>query len=159
MINIYENEENKYKNTIFCAVEKTLNYFDIKTTEVDIEINIVDDDTIKELNEKYRNLNKVTDVLSFQNIIAKLPLKKEDYKNDINYEDNSIILGEIYICEKKAILQANEYGHSLEREISFLVCHGVLHLLGFDHTEKDDEKQMNNLQDKILDEKLDLIRK
>ena len=61
-------------------------------------------------------------------------------------------MGEIYVCIPRMIEQANSYGHSETRELAFLVCHGLLHLLGYDHMEKEDEKVMFTLQEKMLDE-------
>lgn len=101
------------------------------------ECHFVDKTTILEINSKYRNKNYVTDVISFA------------------FDDSEIItplLGEMYICYEKAIEQAKEYNHSLRREICFLFTHGLLHLLGYDHENEDDEKVMFSLQDEILEE-------
>lgn len=102
---------------------------------------IVDEEKIRELNKNYRNKDSVTDVISFA-------LEDDDtfVKTDFR------ILGDIYICLKRAEDQAKEYGHSFLRELSFLSIHGLLHLLGYDHMEKEDEKVMFELQERILDE-------
>ena len=102
---------------------------------------IVDEETIKDINKTYRNKDSVTDVISFA---------LEDDKTFI--ETDFRILGDIYICLNKAKSQAVEYGHSFLRELSFLTIHGLLHLLGYDHMEKDDEEVMFNLQEMILSE-------
>lgn len=99
----------------------------------------VDEETIRDLNRKYRDIDKVTDVLSFA---------FED--NDRVDYDKFRFLGEIYICIPRMISQANEYGHSETRELGFLVVHGLLHLLGYDHMNKKDEKIMFGLQEKML---------
>lgn len=101
---------------------------------------IVDDEKIHYLNKEYRNIDKVTDVISFA---------LEDDNTFIKTEFR--ILGDIYICLNKAKSQALEYGHSFLREICFLSVHGLLHLLGYDHMTKDDEKIMFSIQELILD--------
>ena len=114
-----------------------------KKNNVSVNITIVGEKTIKNLNSEHRNINKVTDVLSF-------PLE-EDFENE-EMLDNSICsdLGDIVICKKRANEQAIEYGHSYTREICFLSLHGFLHLLGYDHIIEADAKQMFELSDKIL---------
>ena len=118
MIKIFsEKYEKIIKDAVVAAVEKLGN----NVEDVDVEINVVDEEEIREINNQERGIDKVTDVLSFQNLFdVKLPIVPEDYPYDINVEDGSVFLGEIFICEKRAIEQAEEYGHSLEREISFL---------------------------------------
>ena len=101
---------------------------------------ITDNKRIKDLNTKYRNINKETDVISFA---------LEDEKEEKNFS-NKRVLGDIYISVEKAKSQANEYGHSLTREISFLAVHGLLHLLGYDHMNEKDEKIMFGKQELIL---------
>ena len=100
----------------------------------------VDNDTIHEINKEYRGIDRVTDVISFA---------FED-SGKLVY-NNVRLLGEIYICIPRMIEQANEYGHSEKRELSFLAVHGLLHLLGYDHMTKEDEEIMFPLQEKILD--------
>lgn len=102
---------------------------------------LVDNKKIKELNTKYRNIKKETDVISFA---------LEDEKVE-NFFLNKRILGDVYISVDKAISQSKEYGHSLTRELSFLSVHGLLHLLGYDHMKKEDEKEMFAKQERILD--------
>lgn len=101
---------------------------------------IVDDEKIHYLNKEYRNIDKVTDVISFA---------LEDDNTFIKTEFR--ILGDIYICLNKAKSQALEYGHSFLREICFLSVHGLLHLLGYDHMTKEDEEIMFSIQELILD--------
>ena len=98
---------------------------------------------IKEINNEFRNINKSTDVLSF-------PLG-ENGVYDINYSNGAKQLGDIVISVEKAVSQAEEYGHSLTREIAFLTVHSVLHLLGYDHvTSEQDEKEMFKKQEEVL---------
>jgi len=100
---------------------------------------IVDKEKIQEINKNYRGIDRVTDVISFA---------LED-NEDIVYEDFRL-LGDIYICVDKVFSQAEEYGHSVLRELSFLTIHGFLHLLGYDHMTDTDEKVMFKRQEEIL---------
>ena len=120
-------------------VDFSLNY--LKLNNVIFNIVIVDKDKIQYLNKTYRNIDRVTDVISFA-------LEDDDSFIKTEYR----VLGDIYICLDKAIEQAKEYGHSLKREISFLTIHGILHLLGYDHMTSDEEKKMFGLQEMILNE-------
>lgn len=111
-----------------------------KLENVEFNIIFVDSNTIHEINKTYRNVDRVTDVISFA------------------LEDNETIkldhrvLGDIYICIERAEEQAKEYGHSFLRELSFLTIHGLLHLLGYDHMEPEEEKIMFQKQEDILNE-------
>lgn len=111
-----------------------------KLTNVEFNVIIVDMDTIHKMNKQYRGIDAPTDVISFA---------LEDYQ-DIVYEDQRL-LGDIYICLEKAKSQAEEYGHSFLRELSFLTIHGLLHLLGYDHMNPDEEKIMFAKQEEILE--------
>ncbi|HIS04412.1 MAG TPA: rRNA maturation RNase YbeY [Candidatus Fimenecus stercoravium] len=91
----------------------------------EISVTFVDDEQIKELNKKHRDIDKPTDVLSF-------PLG-ENGKYDVNPETGAKILGDIVISMETAVRQAEEYGHPLQREVAFLTVHSMLHLLGYDH--------------------------
>ena len=124
-------------------VEKFIN-FALKYQKIDnaiFDIIIVDEETIKDINKTYRGIDRITDVISFA-------LEDDDTFNLSNYR----MLGDIYICLKRAKDQAKEYGHTFLREFSFLSIHGLLHLLGYDHMNKEDEKIMFELQDRILNE-------
>ena len=95
------------------------------SNSAEISVRFVDNEQIKELNAQYRNIDKETDVLSF-------PLG-ENGEYDVNPETNACVLGDIVISVPKAMEQAEEYNHSLDREIAFLTVHSMLHLLGYDH--------------------------
>ena len=115
------------------------------------DIAIVDEDTIRQFNKDNRNVDAVTDVLSFPYFEGlELPKTIEDFQ-ETDFNGNRVCLGSIMICRKRAIEQAEEYGHSIEREMGFLTCHGLLHLLGFDHIEEEDEKIMFPLQTEIME--------
>lgn len=111
-----------------------------KLENVEFNIIFVDSETIHEINKTYRNVDRVTDVISFA---------LEDNKT---IELDHRLLGDIYICIERAHEQALEYGHSFLRELSFLTIHGLLHLLGYDHMEEDEEKIMFSKQEEILNE-------
>ena len=132
-------EEIKELEEINKLLDFALKYQDINNAIFNIII--VDEETIKEINRTYRNKDSVTDVISFA---------LEDDKTFIKTEFR--ILGDIYICLNKAKSQAIEYNHSFLREIAFLTIHGLLHLLGYDHMEKNDEEVMFKLQEMILSE-------
>ena len=110
-------------------VEMVLNkaILEEKVGQVSFNVIIVDNDYIHKLNKEYRKIDRPTDVITFA---------LEDY-DDIKYEDFRL-LGDIYISLDKAKSQAIEYGHSFKREICFLAVHGFLHLLGYDHMEKEE---------------------
>lgn len=104
------------------------------------DIIFIDDEEMHKLNKTYRGIDRTTDVLSFA-------------LNDNKHIDAVLnSLGDIFISIPKMKSQAIEYGHSEKRELSFLVVHGLLHLLGYDHMEKNDEEVMFGLQREILDE-------
>lgn len=132
-------EDIKELEEIKKLVEFALKYQNINNSIFNIII--VDEEKIRELNKNYRNKDSVTDVISFA---------LED--DEIFVKTDFRVLGDIYICLKRAKDQAKEYGHSILRELSFLTVHGLLHLLGYDHMEEYDEKIMFELQERILDE-------
>ena len=113
-----------------------------KIENVEFNVIFVDSNTIKSINKQYRNIDKVTDVISFA---------LEDGEGNINFEFGRL-LGDIYICVERMKEQAIEYGHSLLREQGFLTVHGLLHLLGYDHQTKEEEKIMFTKQELILDD-------
>lgn len=119
-------------------------------SDAEVSITITDKKEIREMNREYRQKDSVTDVLSF-------PLG-ENGEYDVNPDTNRIMLGDIMICAPKAEEQAEEYGHSLMRELCFLTTHSMLHLLGYDHEQgKEEEKIMFEKQTAVLD-KLGITR-
>ena len=126
---------------------------------IKVNLSFVDEKTIRRLNKDTRNIDKVTDVLTYPyvELKPKEKLKLSDYKLEIDPDDNRLLIGDIYICTKRAEEQSKEYGHSLNREMCFLFCHGLLHILGYDHIEKEDEEVMTKFQNEILD-KLNIRR-
>ena len=98
---------------------------------------------IHEINRDYRNVDRPTDVISFA---------IQDDMSDMWIEEDQYELGDIFINVQTIRDQAKAYGHSIRREACFLFCHGLLHLMGYDHMQEEDEKVMFALQDEILDE-------
>ena len=121
------------------VINHTLEKENVKNAYFDVIF--IDDEKMHEMNKEYRGIDRTTDVLSFA------------------LEDNEVIktevreLGDIFVSIPKMKAQAEEYGHSEKRELSFLVCHGLLHLLGYDHTRsEEDEKIHFGKQDEILND-------
>lgn len=125
-------------------IEKILDKAIKLTNKENIEFSviIVDNKQIHQINKEYRNIDKVTDVITFA---------LEDEEDSVFIEEVNAI-GDIYISLDKAKEQALEYNHSLNRELCFLAVHGYLHLLGYDHMTKEDEIVMFSKQKEILDE-------
>ncbi|MGW7899044.1 rRNA maturation RNase YbeY [Staphylococcus shinii] len=109
--------------------------------EAELSVTFVDKKEIQEINKMYRDKDKVTDVISFA---------LEEDEPEITGLDMPRVLGDIIICTDVAKEQANNYGHSFERELGFLALHGFLHLLGYDHMNEQDEKEMFGRQEQIL---------
>lgn len=114
-------------------------------SEAELSVTFVDKDEIQNINKMYRDKDKVTDVISFA-------LEEDEPEIDMNELDIPRVLGDIIICTDVAHEQAENYGHSFERELGFLALHGFLHLLGYDHMTDEDEKEMFGRQDAILNE-------
>lgn len=149
LIDADEVSDFKYEKIICDVIDTALQIENI-FTEPQVSVLIVYDEKMRQLNKKFRGIDKTTDVLSFPII---------DFntcdKNILTQEN--ILLGDIVICIDKVFSQAAEYMHSAEREIGFLTAHGILHLLGYDHISPEDEKIMFAKQDLIL-EKVGLER-
>lgn len=112
----------------------------------EVSVSFVDNEEIRELNKQYRNKDYVTDVLSF-------PMLDEDDDWPVSQEEEDVtLLGDIIISIPKAREQATEYEHSFERELGFLLVHGFLHLLGYDHQDEASEEEMILKQESILAE-------
>ena len=140
----YINVINKYNDGI--EDQNTLEDFikycikKLKLKNVMFNVIIVNNQEIHKLNKNYRNIDRPTDVITFA---------LEDFDDGIKLSIR--MLGDIYISYDKVISQANEYNHSKTRELCFLAIHGLLHLLGYDHMNKEEEKIMFSLQKELLD--------
>ncbi len=109
--------------------------------DYEVSLSFVDNEEIHELNREYRGVDRATDVLSF-------PMLSDEF--DIELEEKT--LGDIVISLEKAMEQSKEYNHSFEREICFLVCHSMFHLLGYDHDTDENTKEMRAKEEHILNE-------
>lgn len=141
-----------YKRTILKIIKVCENLLKEDFKDVSVSINFVSDEEIQRLNREFRNIDKVTDVLSFPNLNKTPNEKLKKFRKLADFDTNLLFLGDIVISKKVAKKQAREYEHSLKREVCFLALHGFLHLLGFDHIKEEDEKIMIKLQSKILSE-------
>ena len=147
----FENDQEKHsihynlKMLIRHTILETLDYEGMEN-DAEVSVTFVDDEGIRELNKKFRNLDKPTDVLSF-------PLL--DYEGESEepfFDELCHNLGDIVISLERAMAQANEFGHSFEREVAFLTAHSMLHLLGYDHELSDeDDADMRARQNDIME--------
>lgn len=136
-------EFNDYEEKYINITLETLNYLNLDFSPV-ISVSFVDNKYIHKINKKYRGVDKETDVISFAFL-------DDDRHREQTLRSKSVVaLGDIYISVDKAKEQALNYGHSLNRELSFLYVHGLLHLLGYDHQNEEQEKEMFHIQDEIL---------
>ena len=126
--------------------------------DLSAELLLVSEEEIRSLNARTRGIDKVTDVLSFPSMegIFCRPILAEEHGECVD-EEGRVFLGSVVICEKRAREQADEYGHSFERELFYLAVHGVLHCLGYDHERKEDRRTMRAKEEEIM-QKLDLKR-
>lgn len=117
-----------------------------------LNIILTNPEYIKQANQKYRNIDKETDVLSFP------MFEKEEIENfKIKSQEVEEVLGDIIISVPRVEEQAKEYGHSFERELAYMVVHGFYHIIGYDHMEEEDKKQMRQKEEIVL-EKLNIKR-
>ena len=136
------------------VIKETLKY-EKCPYEATVDVILTDNDGIHAMNHEFRGIDNPTDVLSFPNVdyaapadFSEIEHRAEDY---FDPESGELCLGDIVISIDKVYEQAEEYGHSLKREMCFLFTHGLLHLLGYDHIEKDDEEKMLRIQKSILE--------
>lgn len=152
-----ENEYDKnididYNTIIKKVVEEAIDFVKCPF-ECEVNVTIVDNDSIKEINKAQRDIDKETDVLSFPLIDYDSPADFTNIEDDINYfnpDSGELMLGDIVISYDRVISQAYEYNHSKVREIAFLTAHSMLHLFGYDHIEEDEREDMENKQNIIL---------
>ena len=147
----FENDQKKHsihynlKMLIRHTILETLDYEGMEN-DAEVSVTFVDDEGIRELNNRFRGMDKPTDVLSF-------PLL--DYEGESEepfFDELCHNLGDIVISLERAMAQANEFGHSFEREVAFLTAHSMLHLLGYDHElSEDDDADMRRRQNDIME--------
>lgn len=137
-----------YEKTINKVVNKCFEIEDLQNTNLYISVTLTNPEEIQRINKQFRNIDKATDVLSFpmfeKEEIEKLKLDQNNMEEDI--------LGDVVISIQKVYEQAKEYGHSFERELSYMVVHGFYHLMGYDHMAEDDKKQMRKKEENVLNE-------
>lgn len=140
-INYEELEPNdQYNELINTVIAKCFEIEDLQDTKLYINVILTTPSVIKEINKKYRNIDKETDVLSFP------MFEKEEIRKVIEEE----VLGDIIISVDRVKEQAKEYGHSFERELSYMLVHGFYHLMGEDHIEEEDKKVMRAKEENVL---------
>ena len=150
---ILENNQDKLPidDSINTAIEQVISKtLDFEGCDFDAEVSvtIVDAEEIREINREQRNIDAVTDVLSFP--MLEFDENGNIINSDFDLDGDKLLLGDIVICAERAASQAKEYGHSFLREMAFLTVHSMLHLLGYDHIEAGLEKEMFARQEKIL---------
>ncbi|MBQ8885514.1 MAG: rRNA maturation RNase YbeY [Clostridia bacterium] len=133
------------------ALEEAMFGFAASDIPLAVEFVFVDEAEIRRLNNETRQTDKVTDVLSYPTLedIKGKPLKKREHPLDIDEEGN-LFLGSVAVCVKRAEEQAEEYGHSLERELHYLLVHGIMHCLGYDHMTEEEKAEMREKEERIL---------
>ena len=149
---IKENKE--YEETIKKVLEQCFKEEKLENSKLYITITLTNSENIRKINKEYRNIDKATDVLSFP-MYEKEELEEKIAKQHYEHED---VLGDIVISIEKVEEQAKEYGHSFERELSYMIVHGFYHLMGYDHIEEEDKKKMRPKEEKILNT-LKIVRK
>ena len=126
--------------------------------DLSAELLLASEEEIRQLNARERGVDSVTDVLSFPSMdgIKGQAILAEEHGEELD-EDGNVFLGSIVICEKRAREQAQEYGHSFERELWYLAVHGILHCLGYDHMTEEEKREMREKEESVM-QKLDLRR-
>lgn len=143
-LNIKEDET--YEKTVEKVINKCFEEEGLIDSKLIITITFTTPEEIRKINKKYRKIDRATDVLSFP-MFEKQELEEKIKNKDFLYED---VLGDIIISIDKVKEQAEEYGHSFERELSYMLVHGFYHLMGYDHIEEEDKKIMRPKEEKIL---------
>ena len=148
-------DENKdYEKVIEKVLNKCFKEENLENSKLYITITLTNPENIRKINKEYRNIDRATDVLSFP-MFEKEELDKKIQNNDFEHQD---VLGDLIISIEKVKEQAEEYGHSFERELSYMVVHGFYHLMGYDHIKEEDKKIMRPKEEKILND-LQILRK
>ena len=155
---VYTDEE-ELSDMQIAALCKAIGEFVQTDVPLAIEYLSVSEEEIRSLNRETRDTDKVTDVLSFPTLdgIKGKPLRGADFPYDID-EEGRLLIGSIVICKQRAKEQAEEYGHSYERELHYLFVHGVMHCLGYDHMTDEEKAEMREKEELVL-QKLGIVRK
>ena len=137
IINVFNN----YPKEISFDFKKIIKDLEQYESNKEISLILVDLDEIHKINKEYRNIDRPTDVISFE----------ADLEDEITSPEDDLYAGDIFLCIDKVYEQAKSYGHSVEREFAFLLCHGILHLHEYDHMNSFEEKEMFAKQEEILE--------
>ena len=145
-LKIYDEYIKEYDEKINMIIEEALKLNNIKLSNVYIGIGVVTPDRIRELNKEFRNVDRATDVLSFP------MFSREELASGINEleENEEVSIGDIVLCLEVIENQAIEYGTGFNREMLYMITHGICHLLGYDHIEPNEKKEMREMEEKIL---------
>ncbi len=136
------------RETMERAAERAVELEGLPASNCQLSVTFVEPEEIHELNRDYRGVDRVTDVLSFPQYE---PNDLAFYAETPDETPDELMIGDVVICLDKAKSQAEEYGHSLERELIYLFTHSVLHLLGYDHEEEEDKTVMRAREEEIMD--------
>ena len=150
MIEIYyEDIEKINEEELIRVVVDTVLREESVVKKIDVYITLTNNDNIQKINAEHRNIDRPTDVLSFpmfeREEITNLKIEDED-----NEEHEEMMLGDIIVSVEKVREQAEEYGHSFKRELAYLITHGMLHLLGYDHMIEEEKTVMRKREEEIL---------
>jgi len=146
-------QNNEYENIVKKVIEQCFEEENLEDSKLYISITLTTPEHIQEINKQYRNVDKETDVLSFP-MFEKEELECKIKNKEFEHED---VLGDIVISIDKVKRQAEDYGHSFERELSYMIVHGFYHLMGYDHIEEEDKIKMRPKEENVL-EKLGIRR-
>ena len=155
------NEQNmvltdEYTSIIENVINEAVDYVGCEY-ECEVDVTLVDNEAIHELNMAERGIDSPTDVLSFPMLDFEVPgdlvLVEDSPEDYFDPDTGELLLGDIVISVERAAAQAEEYGHSLKREIAFLVAHSMLHLFGYDHMNDEERRTMEEMQEEILKRK------
>ncbi|MBR3932460.1 MAG: rRNA maturation RNase YbeY [Clostridia bacterium] len=128
------------------TVSATLKYENI-TIPCYVSITVVEEDEIKEINNEHRGIDSVTDVLSFP-VVNLIDGSFDNSAGD--YYEGRLILGDVVLCAKRAKEQSIEFGHSYDRELGYLTCHSILHLIGYDHEDDSEREVMRQKEEAVM---------
>ena len=148
-----EKENQDYEKIISKVVDECYKVEKLENSKLYISITLTTPENIRKLNKQYRNIDKETDVLSFP-MFEKNELEKKISENDF---ENADILGDMIISIQRVKEQAEEYEHSFERELAYMVVHSFYHLMGYDHIKEEDKNKMRPKEEYIL-ERLNIRR-
>lgn len=143
-------DDDAFSKENIARLEKVLHGFVKSDVKLVFELVFVDSAEIRRLNGELRGVDKVTDVLSFPSLDGILGQEIRKKEHLFELDENGLTMGSIAICEERAKEQAEEYGHSYERELHYLIVHGILHCLGYDHIEENDRALMREKEELLL---------